>query len=508
MNPGSHYHKYLSDQLALLIAQVLVYGRGVILLPILIRTAGVGVYGSYVLMLSTASFVFAASSLGVGFRFQRFIPSAPDNESRSQLFYSQFAFQLVMVLLLGMVLIAFEGRINDSLLKGDGTVSGWAIALQVLALCLFAQSTDFFRYTHRIRLFAVATGSAPYLSLGLIGLAFWLHVVPSVDILLNLTSAAMLLVALVLFIGVVKEIGVRFVVPTLVQIRDDIRLGFPLVLTYVLDFVLSASDRFLLAFFLSAQAVGYYAPAYTLASVVLMIPKAIGVALPPLLSKLVDAKQTEDAAKLTGAALRFYLLLAIPFVVGSALIGPELLRLLANKDVAEKAGHIPGLLALGMLFYGLNLILSSSVAFVTLRTTNVVIANVIAGVTSVSLNTLLIPLFEDIAVPASVAASSFFLSYVFLFKRLQPYMDVRIRLPFVSRTVLASAIMAGTLIVLKSVITNYILIVTVGIPVAAGTYALGAWKTGALSKTDLQILKGLIPGWMKVRGMESSGDAE
>jgi O-antigen/teichoic acid export membrane protein len=499
MNSGSHYHKYMNDQLALLLAQVLVYARGVILLPILIRTAGVSVYGSYVLMMSAASFVFATSSLGVGFRFQRFIPSAVTPEERSGLFYPQFMFQLSMVLLLGTVLIAFERVINDALLKDAGSVSGWAVAMQVVCLFLFTQGTDYFRYTHRVRLFAFATGLSPYLSLMLIGGVLALHTSASVDLLLVLTATAMLIVALPLLVGAVREIGVRFVFPTINQIGQDIRLGLPLVLTYVLDFVLSASDRFLLAYFLSAQAVGYYAPAYTLASIVLMVPKAIGVALPPMLSRLVDAKQGEDAAKLTGAALRFYLLLAIPFVIGCAMLGTDLLTLLANADVAARAGYVPGILALGMLFYGLNLILSSSVAFVTLHTTDVVVANVIAGVTSVVLNLLLIPVIRDITAPAVVAVCSFLLSYLFLFRRLQPLMDVRIPVPFVMRTVLASAVMALLLFGLKALITSHALVVLIGIPVAVATYLYAAVRTGALTHSDRMVLKSLVPSWIRTR---------
>jgi O-antigen/teichoic acid export membrane protein len=497
MNPGSHYHKYMNDQLALLLAQVLVYARGVILLPILIRTAGVSVYGSYVLMMSAASFVFATSSLGVGFRFQRFIPSAGTPEERSALFYPQFMFQLTMVLVLGALLIVFEWLINDTLLKDAGSVSGWAVAMQVVCLFLFTQGTDYFRYTHRVRLFAFATGLSPYLSLMLIGGVLLLSVPASVNLLLVLTATAMLIVALPLIVGTVREIGVRLVLPTFNQIVQDVRLGLPLVLTYVLDFVLSASDRFLLAYFLSAQAVGYYAPAYTLASIVLMVPKAIGVALPPMLSRLVDAKQGEEAAKLTGTALRFYLLLAIPFVAGCAMLGTDLLTLLANADVAARAGYVPGILALGMLFYGLNLILSSSVAFVTLHTADVVVANVIAGAASVILNVILIPVVRDITAPAVVAVCSFLLSYLFLFRRLQPLMDVRIPFPFVMRAVLASAVMACVLIGLKAIIASHGLIIVIGIPVAVVVYLFAAVRTGALTPSDRMVLKSLVPAWMK-----------
>jgi len=312
-------------------------------------------------------------------------------------------------------------------------------------------------------------------------------------LLVGLTSASMLLVAAPLIAWAFKEIGYQFTFPSYQQVRQDIALGFPLVLTYVLDFLLSGSDRFLLAYFTSAEAVGQYAPAFTVASIVLMIPKTIGVALPPMLSRLVDSNRRTEAEGMTKTAIRFYLLLGIPFVVGCSLLGGKLLTILATPEVGQNAQYVPGVISAGMLFYGMNLILSSSVAFVALRTKEVVASNIVAATASIVLNVLLIPVFKSIYVPAAVAAVSYLLSYAFLHTRLKGAMDIRLKKSFVVRTILSALLMGVVVVVLNPILGQNTVGIIVEIVVAALSYSAFAAFTGAVSAEERKTLLALVP---------------
>lgn len=83
---------FIKDNIIVLIGQMLVYAQGIILMPIIIKSAGATVYGGYILITMIVSFLFGISSLGVGFKCRRYLPSAMDIESRRKLFYPQLFF--------------------------------------------------------------------------------------------------------------------------------------------------------------------------------------------------------------------------------------------------------------------------------------------------------------------------------------------------------------------------------------------------------------------------------
>ena len=97
------------------------------------------------------------------------------------------------------------------------------------------------------------------------------------------------LVALPLTFKMVREIGFKITLPNIPQLVGDIKLGFPLVLVYLVDFILNSSDRYVVTAFMSITAVGYYNSAYALGSFIVLLPKISGVVLPPLVSRAVDS---------------------------------------------------------------------------------------------------------------------------------------------------------------------------------------------------------------------------
>src|SRR5262249_5904548 len=160
---------------------------------------------------------------------------------------------------------------------------------------------------------------------------------------------ASVLVALPIAFVIVRELGVRPAFYTRESLATDIGRGLPLVLNNVLDFTLAVSDRYLIAFFLSVTAVGYYAPAHMLGSLIVFVPKAIGAAFPQLLSRAVDSGRQHEAETMFEYTIKLFLLLAIPFVFGCAVLARPALAMLANDDVASRGRIITPVVALATL---------------------------------------------------------------------------------------------------------------------------------------------------------------
>ena len=248
-------------------------------MPIIIKTIGVKVYGSYVIVMTLIGFVMAVSSFGVGFRRSRFLPAAQEREQRQDLFYPQLYFHFASLMVLSFVLILLFPAMDRLLFKGEVAFSIWLIIPYYIFYLLYSQTTDYFRYTHRINYFNYATLSFAVINISFIILLFLFDYKLTVNLLLTLQIVSSILVALPLAVKMIQEIGVRFAIPNLRSLIEDIKLGFPLVMVYIVDFILSSSDRYVITAFMSVTAVGYYNSAYALGSFIVLLPKISGVVL-------------------------------------------------------------------------------------------------------------------------------------------------------------------------------------------------------------------------------------
>ena len=95
--PESYSKSFFRDNAIVIIGVALVYMKGIILMPIIIKTVGVTIYGGFVLLSSLLGIVFGISSFGAGFRAKRFMPSAGNMQARRDLFYPQFFFQMFSI---------------------------------------------------------------------------------------------------------------------------------------------------------------------------------------------------------------------------------------------------------------------------------------------------------------------------------------------------------------------------------------------------------------------------
>ena len=253
-----------------------------------------------------------------------------------------------------------------------------------------------------------------YLHVAFILLAY-LYFQLSLNILMLSLGISALLVAIPCFVPLFKEVG--FALPSFVksELCSDIKLGFPVVLNFVVDFIMNGSDRYIIALFMSLTAVGYYNPAYTLGSLLVFLPQAMGTVVPQLLCRAVDTGEEQEAHRMVNYMIRIFLILAIPFTFGSIVVGKSLLSILANAEVAENARFVTPLVALGTLFYSLNIILSK-VLYVRLKTFAMFKITVFASVFNFISNMILIYLFRNIVFAAVSTLLSYFLSFVIFYR--------------------------------------------------------------------------------------------
>lgn len=249
-----------------------------------------------------------------------------------------------------------------------------------------------------------------------------------------------------------KEIGAPFCFYTKDVFLRDLRLGAPLVLAFLVDFILATSDRYFIASYLSVKEVGYYSPGYALGSMIVLVPKAMCTVIPQLLSRAVDENNQQEAQTMLSYVSRAFLLLGIPFIFGSLALGKPVLTLLANKDVAENACYVVPLVATGTLFYGLTLILSTAL-FVRMKTSALFKMNCIAALFNLVANAVLLAIFKSILIAGITTLMSYFIafSYITLITAKEGW-RINITYIVVIKAVMAGSIMYAVLLLIQTVI--------------------------------------------------------
>lgn len=242
-------------------------------MPIVIKTVGVTTYGGYVLLTSIVGFMFGISSFGINFKTQRFLPSTMDRIERRLLFFPQFNFQLLSVTVFSLVFILLYPIFQQLFFKGEITFSLWLTFPYFLFYFLYSQSTDYFRYTHRMSYFNFATICIDYFHVIIILIIYIAFHNLNIDILFASVITSSILVGLPLIVLIVKEIGFKLVFPNLQNLLKDFKIGFPLTLSYIVDVIIRSCDRYVIAAFITITAVGYYSPAYTLGSLIIFSQK-------------------------------------------------------------------------------------------------------------------------------------------------------------------------------------------------------------------------------------------
>ncbi len=254
----------------------------------------------------------------------------------------------------------------------------------------------------------------------------------------------------------------------------------------MIDFILSGSDRFIIAYFMTPIAVGYYAPAYVLGSLIIIFPKMLGASLPQIIALSSDSGDTTVSKILIEKSIKMFLILSLPFIVGSYMLSKPLLNILANAQVANEAYLVTPIVAIGILFYGLNYILSNTVIYLKMKNSLIFYSNIIAAILNIILNFVLLYLFRNILIAAITTLFSYLIAFLFINYNTQKLMVINYNFKNVIRMIFASFIMGLFLMLFKEFFISKVLMLTILIPLSTAIYFLLIFFFKVITKNELQ----------------------
>lgn len=190
------------------------------------------------------------------------------------------------------------------------------------------------------------------------------------------------------------------------MVMMNVRYGLPLTISAILMQVLTKVDRYLIAYFMGAAAVGYYSAVVGLVFGLLSLVFTIVAA--PLYPEIIK-KSSEGSAKGLNECIKSYIfilmLVVIPSVVGFYSMSNDLVFFVLGKEYLNTASQLIFYVICASLLFNINAHLLSYGILISKKTYRGAYCSLASLICVVLLNYLLIPIFGLIgACYASVVA--------------------------------------------------------------------------------------------------------
>lgn len=474
------YIKFAKDNVVIGVSNLLsVVGNIFILLPVLTKKLGAHDYGIWKQVNVTVGLAIAFVGLGLPYTMSRFLAAKTDKQEIQEEFYSVLFVVFLVTLATSVFIIVCSNFIAKLFFEGATKI------VIITGLIILLQSLDwvylsFFRTFRQMGKYSLFTITRVFSEIMLI-----VYLVLTGHGLFSMVLS-ILLIRTVLFVTlfyVVKlEIGIKR--PHFSRIKEYLSFGFPTIPGNISSWVVASSDRYIIGYFLGASWVGIYSVGYGLGNLPTMLIGIIGFVLPSTLSKLYDEGRINEVKTHLNYSLKCFLLFAIPFVFGTAMLCRQVMGIFSTQKIASQGYFIAPLVALSALFNGFYVVMSQ--LLVLQKKTKIIAASwIFASFVNFLLNILFIPNFGILgAVIATLIAYSLAMSIVtyYAFKELK----FDIQWHFVVKSLVASVIMT-LFIWMMDTKSNLMVIFTIIIGVIV--YCVVLYMLGVFTKKEIQFLK-------------------
>lgn len=186
--------------------------------------------------------------------------------------------------------------------------------------------------------------------------------------------------------------GVRLGKPDSALVRELLAYGLPLSITFIFAFIISTSDRYLIAWLMDEKATGLYSAGYDLAQFSLgMLMMIVNLAAYPIVVRALEREGEAAARRNLERQGLLLLTIAAPATVGFALLAGNISGVLLGAEYRATAEIILPWIALAAFVGGLKAFYFDLAFQLGQRTTGQVWVVMSAGLVNVVLNLIWIP---------------------------------------------------------------------------------------------------------------------
>lgn len=193
-------------------------------------------------------------------------------------------------------------------------------------------------------------------------------------------------------------------------LRELVRFGVPLIFSFGLGFLISASDRFIIEHFRNASEVGIYAAGYSLMDrITVMIFMIVATPSFPLTVNKLEHEGLEAARRQTYANGVAVFALVLPACAGLILTTEQLAAFLIGAEFRAGAMQVMPWIAVSAMLNGLSVHYFSHAMHLAKKPSLLVAAQLPSAILNLALNFLLIPEYGYMGAAYATMASYFLL---------------------------------------------------------------------------------------------------
>lgn len=411
------YRKFARDVGFIGTVQILTSLGTFFLLPIITKTLGTYDYGLWAQINVIVSLVSSFALMGLSMGFVRFLSAETEKKMIREAVYSILFFVVISGFVASLLIYMFAEPIatfgfNDSKATYFIQAGSALIFLSVVeSISLF-----YFRVFRQIKKYS-------YFSLfETFGKLFFILIFSKMGYgLLGVIVATILIQSSILLISfaiIVSQIG--FTIPRFTHIKEYLQFSLPLTPSSLVRWITESSDRFLVTYFLGLGNAGVYSAAYSIGNLIQLFASPLQLILLPELSKLFDEDKIDQVRIYLSHSLRYFLLITIPAVFGLSALAKPLLGIFTTQDFLSGWFVIP-IIALSGLLAGIFQIFVNIMLLVK-ETKSATYINVIAAISNVLLNLLLIPSIGILGAALSTLISYFLMIVLCIYISMKHFM--------------------------------------------------------------------------------------
>jgi O-antigen/teichoic acid export membrane protein len=475
--------KFIRDIGIIGLTQVLTNLGSFLLLPLITKTLGTYDYGLWAQISVTISLLSPLALLGLSMTFVRFLSAEKDINRIREGFYSIFLF----VLSTGIIVSLFVFTLSDFLaitVLNDPMTSYYikSSSFLILLSTLEAISLFYFRIFRQIQTYGLLmlceTFGKLFISFILLITGFGILGVIGANLIVQ---GCIIIIELLL---IISQIG--FAIPKFDRLGEFLRYGGPLTPNSLIYWITNSSDRYIVGIYLGLNAVGVYSAAYGIGNLLQLFVTPIQLILFPELSKLYDENKIDMVKTYLRHSIQYFLLIAIPSVVGLSILARPILEILTTPAFAAGSTVIP-FVALAGLFFGIFQI-TINITQLVKNTQFDLLIQIIAAVANLVLNILLIPFIGIMGAAFATLIAYILMAGVCVYISFK-YISFDLGFGFILKSIIASVIMTGALLFFyPQNIIHLLLAIGLGIVV----YFLSMAIMKGVGKKEFDLIKEMV----------------
>jgi len=480
-------YKRITKQIGLIYG-VQVFDFVLMFLLFVVLTRSLSEYGFGIYSLLNVTILFLTGLLGFGLNDFVIRDLAGKKESIKRKSFSQIFTFLSLVTLVGVILLITLGRFILNFLNYKAIFLPLAMAILCSVSIVLGSITAHYAYAKKQAVKATFIESLlrSVWALPIIFLSFLYSLTINLIFLTKLIFTIVVIFCTILYFKKRKlkffnRINKKYIKKALV-------FGIPLSTLVIFQWVITASDRYILGLFHSAVAVGKYSYIYSLLNFILVFStSAIIMTIYPHIVENYNKENKQKSNFLLNASLKYILILILPALTGFFFLSKELITMISGTKYINAIPIIPFLIIFP-LFEGLNAI-SRKVLVLQNKTKTIAIIYLEGMALNIILNIILIPKYHYFG--AAIATSiTYIILFALFFAKTKNYIQFDYKYLKLPRIILSVIIMTLAIAFIhpQNILTK-LATICFGITV----YLLSLYGTKAYVKEEMKLIRSFLP---------------